>query len=80
MKTAFKIGGAVAKTTLSIAECFVNPLHIGSAVSSFVHMLNLIYSTSKPASYNVAANGNFHDGGSVDVTDDWDDGGIGDFS
>jgi len=45
-----KIGGAVTTTVLSIASCVVNPLGVGHAVSSFVHLANLLFAGSGSSS------------------------------
>ena len=45
-----KIGAAVGTTALSIASCVVNPFNVGSAVTHFVHLANLVFSGSKSSS------------------------------
>lgn len=73
-----KIGGAATATALSIASCVINPFNAGSAVSSFVHLVNLVFSDSSSDVSSLVSGGGFAD--STDGTyddEDYDVGGAG---
>ena len=67
-----KIAGAVTTTALSIAHCVVNPFAVGSAVTSFVHLINLFFSGSDTVSGDLG-------GMSGEISGVWSDSDVGDY-
>ena len=65
-----KIAGAASATALSIASCVVNPLNAGVAVSSFVHLVNLIFGGSTGTTSDELGLGKVDD--QADLTSDED--------